>query len=32
MEPRQEISRRSFLKSSAVVGGGLVVSFFIPSA
>jgi isoquinoline 1-oxidoreductase beta subunit len=26
------LSRRSFLKTSAVVGGGLVVSFFVPSA
>ncbi len=26
------VSRRSFLKTSAVVGGGLVVSFFVPAA
>src|SRR4051794_7331335 len=28
----KETSRRSFLKTSAVVGGGLVVGFFVPAA
>jgi isoquinoline 1-oxidoreductase beta subunit len=27
----KEVSRRSFLKGSAVAGGGLVVSFFVPT-
>ncbi|HKI02384.1 MAG TPA: xanthine dehydrogenase family protein molybdopterin-binding subunit [Thermoanaerobaculia bacterium] len=31
MRRQPEVSRRSFLKSSAVVGGGLVVSFFVPA-
>src|SRR4051812_209089 len=31
MSPRTDLSRRSFLKTSAVVGGGLVVSFFVPT-
>jgi isoquinoline 1-oxidoreductase beta subunit len=31
MSPRTDVSRRSFLKTSAVVGGGLVVSFFVPT-
>jgi isoquinoline 1-oxidoreductase beta subunit len=31
MSAQQEISRRNFLKTSAVVGGGLVVSFFVPT-
>jgi isoquinoline 1-oxidoreductase beta subunit len=31
MSTQQEISRRNFLKTSAVVGGGLVVSFFVPT-
>src|ERR1700712_1586033 len=29
--PQSEVSRRSFLKSSALVGGGLVVGFFVPA-
>jgi len=28
---KKDLSRRSFLKTSAMVGGGLVVSFFVPS-
>jgi isoquinoline 1-oxidoreductase subunit beta len=28
---RKDLSRRSFLKTSAMVGGGLVVSFFVPT-
>jgi isoquinoline 1-oxidoreductase beta subunit len=31
MSGRTEISRRSFLKTSAAVGGGLVVGFFVPA-
>jgi isoquinoline 1-oxidoreductase beta subunit len=31
MSTRQDVSRRSFLKTSAMVGGGLVVSFFVPT-
>src|SRR5580693_10253926 len=31
MGGRTEISRRSFLKTSAAVGGGLVVGFFVPA-
>src|SRR4051812_34245622 len=29
--PRGSVSRRSFLKSSALVGGSLVVGFFVPA-
>jgi isoquinoline 1-oxidoreductase beta subunit len=29
--PPREVSRRAFLKSSAVVGGSLVVGFFVPA-
>ncbi len=29
--PQSEVSRRSFLKSSALVGGSLVVGFFVPA-
>jgi len=32
MSLHKEVSRRSFLKGSAVVGGGLVVGFFVPAA
>src|SRR3954451_23069520 len=32
MSLQKEVSRRSFLKGSAVVGGGLVVGFFVPAA
>src|SRR3954452_3296644 len=30
-DSQPELSRRSFLKRSAVVGGGLVVGFFVPA-
>ncbi|MEA2602643.1 MAG: isoquinoline 1-oxidoreductase subunit beta [Acidobacteriota bacterium] len=30
--PQKEVSRRAFLKSSAVVGGSLVVGFFVPAS
>ncbi len=29
--PQKEVSRRAFLKSSALVGGSLVVGFFVPA-
>jgi isoquinoline 1-oxidoreductase beta subunit len=31
MRPRTDLSRRAFLQTSAVLGGGLVVGFFVPA-